>query len=322
MEVSDDGKTTKVDTIVIMSPGSADEIEKIVELELEENGNQIKVITTITDDKVLAMEKELEFNWEQKEAAVEAALETIENELKNLKLDVQTQQKMNEALEVLHQSTEKKVIKKIVIDSEHMNLGNDSMMVKVYVDSDMPADSTKKMIWVETTVDDSGNHNITAWEDRDGEKTIIIQDSSMSVNGKKMVFVDGGQAIKHKKVIMMEAVSDSPSNMLMLLPADKAEIEMANAAGLELKSDNKFANLEMDITIKGDEEPVMRLSTRESGKMKATYFNSDFGKIESVKLEEVDGKHLLPLKKDEIKSKKVRFILLEQNKKTELLKVE
>jgi|GEM_PF-5739756 hypothetical protein len=322
MEVSDDGKTTQVDTIIMMNPADLKEIEKIVELELKENGNQIKVITSMADDKVFAMEKEMEFEWEQKEAAAEAALKTIENELKNLKLDVETMQRMNEALEVLHQSTEKKVIKKIVIDSDHLNLGNDSMMVKVFVDSDMHGDSAKRMIWVETTVDDAGNHNITTREGKDGEKTIIMVDSAGSVNGRNMVFVDGGQPLNNHKVVMMHAGNKGNMQMQMLLPADKSDLEKAIAAGLELKPENKFSKLEMDIKIQGDEEPVMYLSTDQSGKMKATYLSADFGKIETIKLDENNGKHLLPLKKDELKAKNAKFILLEQNKKTELLKIE
>jgi len=343
MEIDDDGENTTIDTIIIMSSDSEvdiDDIMKEIEVQMVVNQEHMKEIYVQMNAEMDELHEVREVEIAEANEEVEKALATLTAELENIEMEVEVRERLEEALKTLEESdlANTAYVEKIIMKNHHPMFISEDGNIEVIVESD--GDTEAKVIWIEKDgehgehdvnvwIDEDGNvnkggeHEVNVWVDDDGEKKVIIKKSG-TVKGENMVFYGDHNDAKHHKMVIIEKIdgdSHMDMDMLMVEPASDKDFENALAAGLPLKEEQRLKDIDLNISIDDDQDPVFGFKTKESGKMKLSYYDENFTKLKSVKLKEKDGMHTFPMNKDELKEMKVKYMLIEQNGKADLMKL-
>lgn len=341
-----DGKNTVIDTIIIMNADSdvdMDAIMKEIEVQMEVSSEHMKEIHVELKAEMDEMHDMILIELKEVNEEVEKALETLQIELENLEIEAEVREKLNEALKTLEEADLRNVahVEKIIMTDHKPMFVSEDGLVEVIVEGE--GDTEAKVFWIEKdgehgehgdhevnvwidedgNVSEGGEHEVNVWVDDNGEKKVIIKKSG-TVKGENLVFYGDDTDVKHPKMVIIEkSERDGHMNMdmVMVQSASDEDFEKAIAAGLPVKEEQRFEDIDLNISVDGDQDPVIGFKTKESGKMKVTYYDEDFGKLKSMKLKENEGMHTFPMDQDELKEMKVKYILIEQNGKSDLMKL-
>lgn len=319
MTVDEDGETTQVDTIVFQTPDvDLDELMKDVELELDLTKDRMKEIhMNILADFDETMDS-ISFKLDYHADELEKALGDLQKELDQLEMSEETQQRIQETMEKLEKMGEKSFhhFEEFVMD-DHPIFINEEGKVKVITHQDGD-EQTTKVIWIDKDGNESEREakELKVWVDSDNENKVIVKvDGDISEENEFVFHTDEG---KGEKVIVMEVMGEG---MTMLGSAKEKDLDKAIEAGLPIKKDQMIEELNINMEIKDDANPVVSLKTNETAKMTATVYNQDFNKVKKLKLTEKDGAFSFELDKKMLQDEKATYLLIEQAGKTDLMKL-
>jgi hypothetical protein len=288
VEVDDDGNTT-IDTIV-MDKHDMDHMIVNVEEIIGENNENLKEITVEIIGNMEEGHDVFMMNLSKKQKELEEAFENLQKELEALDIEKEAQARIDQAMETLE-----------------------------------GIDWNAHVVSLENALEDA--HHVVCGKGDSESITVFIEDGDTTEVHTKMVFVgddDGESNGDVERIIMMNA-GDKPSgdmHMLMLSTAGEKDIIKANEAGLKIDSDKRLSINKVNVEIEND-DAVIGLKTDESGKMKVTVLDDRFRKLEQIKTEEDDGIYEFPINIKEMMKgdSKAKYLLIEQNKKKELMKL-
>lgn len=315
MTVDEDGETTKIDTIVFGMPDvDIDEIMKDIDIQMDINEDRLKEIHMKVDAEMEEFGKTFEFEMEDHSKELEKAMEELKNELKNLDMEEAVQERIQKAMIKLEEAGKlsRTHMNRFIIDEDHpVFFGNDGKY-EVIVDEDGENVETK-VIWLEKDghADKNKAKEIKVWVDSVGEEKVIVK-SDGAVSGDFFINGDDEENI----IIDLEN-----ADMAMFSSAKDKDIDKAIAAGLPVDKDNMMEEMNVFIEVKDGEAPIIKLNTVSKGKMKATAYDDNFKKIKKLKLTKEDDKSVLNLDTDFLKDSEVKYIFLEQDGKTDLMRI-
>lgn len=337
VKIKDDGKSTEVDTIIIVKSGVDVDIEAImkeIEVEMDINQKQLKEIHVQLQAEMDEIHDVMKFELQEVSDEVEKALETLQKELEHLDIEAEVKAKIDAAMKTLEESNVKSEthIEKIIMSGHPVFVSEDGHM-EVIVDGEGHTEA--KVLWLEKDgdhgeqevnvwIDEDGNvnkigeHDVNVWVDDDEQKVIIKKYKTAS---DEDIALYGDVDKAHKMVMIKNVEGDMDRDMFMVHPASDKDFEKALAAGLPLAKDQRMKDIDLNINIDGDNDPVFSFKTKEKGKMKVTYYTADFIKGNTVKLKEENGLHQFPLNKEELKQENVHYMMIEQNGKADLMKL-
>ncbi|NPD45346.1 MULTISPECIES: hypothetical protein [unclassified Lentimicrobium] len=329
--VDEDGEHTEVDTIIIMRPDIDVDIESImkdIEVEMELTKDQMREIHINMTEEMSEMSKVIKMELKEANEEVEKALESLQKELEGLDIEAEVRQRIDEALKTLEESDLRNVAhkNKIFIGDEHSMFMHEDSNVEYIIDGNDTTEVHTSMIWIGDEEDMEHHHDsdVNVWVEEDGEHKVIIKKSSKGKSGNVM-FYSGEDGHNHgEKTFVVETIIDgegSYSDMIMIQAASEKDFDKAVDAGLPVNENQRLEEMDINVNIDGDSNPVIGFKTNEEGKMKVTYYDENFEKIKSMKLKENNGMHEFDLNKDELKGSNAKYLLIEQNKKYDLLRL-
>lgn len=323
MTVDDNGETTKVDTIVFESPDiDFEEIMKDIEVEMNINEEKMKEIHMDIEAELSDLAHSFKFEFEDQKEELKEAMEELKNELKNLEVDQEVEERLQKAMEKLEEAGKysRAHVERFIIDDAHPVFISKDSKVEVIVDEDGEHVKTK-VFWVgeDGEMSDAEAKELKVWVDAndDDQKKVIIK-SNVEVSSDENVFIVKKDGKPGEKEIM-EVISD---DVAMINSSNEKDIDKAISAGLPIDKSKLMEELDLFIEIKDDQEPIMKLKTNLDGKLKATAYNSDFKKIKKLDVTKEEDFHILKLNFDEMKKANAAYILLEQDGKTDLMRIE
>lgn len=329
--VDEDGEHTEVDTIIIMRPDVDVDIESImkdIEIEMELTKDQMKEIHINMTEEMSEMSKVIKMELREANEEVEKAFENLQKELEGLELEEEVRQRIDEAMKTLEESDLRNVahMEKIFIGDEHPMFIHEDGNVEYIIEGNDTTEIHTSMVWVgeDEHMEHHHDSDVNVWVEDDGEHKVIIKKSSKGKSGN-VIFHSSEDAHKHgDKTFVIETIIDSDAShadMLMIQTASEKDFNKAIAAGLPLGDNERLEEMDINVNIDGDNNPVIGFRTNEEGKMKVTYYDGNFEKIKSVKLKENDGMYEFDLNKDDLKDSNAKYLLIEQNKKADLMRL-
>lgn len=321
MTVDEDGKTTKVDSIVFESPDvDMDEILKDIDIEMDITGEKMKEIHMQIEAEMDEAAKSFRFEFDEQSEELENAMEELQKELESLNLEEETQKRIQEAMNKLEEAGKHNSyrMERFFTDESHPIFFSKDGNIEVIVDEN--GDSIKtEVIWVDESdhVIKGGSKDVKVWVDSDGKEKVIIK-SGGDVVEKENVFIIKSKDGDEKSVIID---IDSDTEMAMFSSSKEKDIENAIKAGLPIDKDKMIEELNIFVEIKDEQAPIIKLKTNSDSKLKATAYDKDFKKLKKVKVVEEDGYSIVKLDTDYIKNSDVAFLLLEQDGKTDLMRI-
>lgn len=329
--VDEDGENTVIDTIIIMRPDVDMDIESImqnIEVEMELTKDQMREIHINMTEEMSEMNKVIKMELKEANEEVEKAFENLQKELEGLEIETEVRQRIDEAMRILEESDlrDVAVLEKIFINDEHSMFIHEDGNVELIIDGNDTTEIHTSTVWIgeDEHMEHHGDSDVNVWVEDDGEHKVIIKKSSKSKSGNVM-FYGGEDDHKHgNKMVIVETVIDgegSHADMVMIQPASEKDFDKAVDAGLPLGENQRLEEMDINVSIDGDKNPVIGFKTNEDGKMKATYYDENFEKLKSVKLKEKDGLHEFDLNKDDLKDSNAKYLLIEQNKKADLMRL-
>lgn len=342
IKVKEDGTNAVVDTIIIVQSGDDVDIDallKEIEVEMEINADQMKEIHVQIEAEMDELHDVMKFELQEINEEVEKALETLQQEIEGLDIEAEVRLKMEEAMKILEESELRNVahVEKIIMSGHPVFVSEDGN-VEVIVEGE--GNTEARVMWIEKDgehgehevnvwIDEDGNvskngeHEVNVWVDDDGEKKVIIK-KYKTHSDENIVFYGDGHDASHNKMVMIKNVDgdmDVDMDMFMVHPASDKDFEKALAAGLPVAEEQRFEDIDLNINIDGDNEPIFGFKTGEEGKMKVTYYDENFVKGKTIKLKEENAIYIFPLNKEELKESKAYYMLMEQNGKADLMKL-
>lgn len=337
MEIDEDGNTTTIDSIVMN--GSDHDFDFDVDVDIEEimldvkhalsesheslKEMKIEIIADIKDGENVFC-KELS---EQKEEAKQA-LKDLQKELKSLEIEDEARERIQIAMDKLKEVDWKEHainMNHFIFDEKDHHFGDGEHETIEFIIKDGDTTEVKtKVLWVGDEHDGHGHHDKNVWVTDEGDKKIIIKTTGEGDHDENVFFIheDDGHHNKAKNVKIMKFTGDSDMHMLMLKTAGEKDLEKAKEAGLDIDDDNRLDISNINVELE-NEEAFIKLRTEEEGKMKVQFLDKNFKKVKQVKAKEEHGAHQFPLNLKELKNKehKAKYLLIEQNKKKELMKL-
>lgn len=335
MQKDDDGTTTVIDTIIIMNPSEDVDIDAImeeIEVQMVANKEHMKTVHLELKAEMDELHHVMKAELMEANEEIEKALQTLQVELENLDIESEVRERINEAMKTLEEADLSSNIhfKNMVLPESHAVFVSEDGHVEVIMEGEEDANS--KVLWitkdgepgeheVSVWVDDDGEHNVNVWVDDQGEKKVIIK---KKISDEDVAFYGDNPDQKHHKMVIIQKIDeDGPMDMdlIMVEPASEKDFDKAVTAGLPLNQEQRLEDIDLNVSIEGDKDPVFGFKTGEEGKMKVTYYDENFKKIKSIKLTEEKGMHTFPLNQEELKEKKVKYMLIQQNDKADLMKL-
>jgi len=310
-----DGETT-VDTLVFETPEV--NMDEIME-ELEISKKRMKEIHMQIETELGDMAKSVRFEIEDQSDEIEKAMEDLKNELKNLNVEAEAQKRIDEAMKRLEEVGKygRTHMERFIIDNDHPVFVGEDGQIEVLVDDGK--NIQKKVFWVgkDGEVEEEVSKEIKVWVDSDGENKVVVHsdgdDKDENVYVFKTINKNDGEAVID--------IDISDADMDFISAVKEIDIDKAIAAGLPIDKEKGFENLDVSIQIKKDQDPSIKIKTNAKGKLKATVYDKDFKKVKKLKVDEEDGAFILQLNKEDLKDSQARYILLEQDGKTDLMHV-
>jgi len=338
--VDEDSDVITIDSMVIINSDSdIDEIMKEIEVQMHVHKDHMKEIHVELMAEMDEMEDHWTYHINESSEKVEKALATLQTELAKLEIEAGIREKLEEAMKVLEESELKNIahVEKLFIGDDHPSFFSEDGELEVIIEGDSEAkvyfiDKDGEHVehdfdvWIDKHGDvdiDHDAHDVNIWVEEDGKKKVIIRKSGDFSEEDEFHFSDT-QNVGHNKRMIIEkrqGVGHYGMEMLMIQAADDEDFQKAIQAGLPLAEDQRLQEMDIKVTIDGDQDPIVSFRSEENAKMKVTYYDESFSKIKTTKLSEKDGFHTFTLDKIEIKENKVKYLLLEQNKKADLMKL-
>lgn len=333
MEIDEDGNTTTIDSIVMYDSDhdfdidvDVDEIMLEVKHALSESHESLKemkieIIADMKDGEGIFC-KELS---EQKKE-VKQALKDLQKELKSLEIEDEARERIQVAMDKLKEVDWKERainMNHFIFDENERHFGDEEYETIEFIIEDGDTTEVKtKVLWVGDEHDGHGHHDKNVWVTNEGNKKIIIKTTGDGEHDENVFFIheDDDHHNKAKNVKVMKFSGDSDVHMLMLKSASEKDIEKAQAAGLDIDEDNRLEINNINVEI-DDNDAIIKLKSEEDGKMKVQFLDENFKKIKQVKTKEEHGTHQFPLNLKGMKSDGAKYLLIEQNKKKELMKL-
>lgn len=327
--VDEDGENTEIDSIIIIRPDVDMDIESImkdIEVEMELSKDQMREIHINMTEELGEMRKVLKMELMEANEEVEKAFETLQKELEGLEIEAEVRQRIEEAMKTLEESDLRNVahMNKIFVGDEHPMFVHEDGNVEYVIDGNDTTEIYTNVVWIgeDEHMEQHHNSDVNVWVEEDGEHRVIIKKSG---KGKEVMFYDDEEDHQHgHKMVIVETVVDgeaSHADMLMIHPASEKDFDKAVEAGLPVNENQRFEEMDINVNIDGDKNPVIGFKTNEKGKMKATYYDENFAKLKTLKLKENNGMHEFDINKGELKNFSATYLLLEQNKKADLMKL-
>ncbi len=308
--VDEDGENTEIDTIIIIRPDIDVDIESImkdIEVEMELTKENMREIHINMTEEMGEIQKVIKMELKEANEEVEKAFENLQKELEDLEIETETRKRIDEALKVLEEADirDVAVMNKFFVD-EHSSFIHEDGRVEYIIDGNDTTEIHTSTIFIGEGdhMDHHHDSDVNVWVEDDGEHKVIIKKTSQG-NDEDIFFHSEG----------------SHTDMIMIRPASEKEFDKAIDAGLPVNEKQRLEEIDINVNIDGDKNPVIGFKSNEDGKMRATYYNENFEKIKSVKLKENDGMHEFDLNKDDLKDSNAKYLLIEQNKKADLMKL-
>jgi hypothetical protein len=202
-------------------------------------------------------------------------------------------------------------------EEDHPVFVGEDGKIEVLVKSDGETETTE-VIWI----DDEGNvsketgKELKVWVDSDENKKVIIKSNGEVTEEKEFVIHadDGGDG----EIIMMDFEG---KNMMMLHSAKEKDLDQAILAGLPINKDQMIEELNINMDIKGEANPIVKLKTESAEKMTVTAYDEGFSKVKKLKVKQNNGENVFELDRELLKKSNAAYILLEQEGKTDLMKL-
>ena len=328
--VDEDGENTVIDTIIIIRPDVDMDIESImqdIEVEMELTKDQMREIHINMTEEMGEIQKVIKMEMKEANEEVEQAFENLQKELEGLEIEAEVRQRIDEAMKVLEESDLRDfaVMEKFFIE-EHPTFIHEDGKVEYIIDGKDTTEIHTSMIFIgeDEHMEHHHDSDVNVWVEDDGEHKVIIKKSSKGKSGNVMIYSDEDEHKHGNKTFVVETIidgEDSHADMIMIQPASEKDFDKAVDAGLPLGENQRLEEMDINVNIDGDKNPVIGFKTNEDGKMKATYYDENFEKIKSVKLKENEGLHEFDLNKEDLKDSNAKYLLIEQNKKADLMKL-
>lgn len=324
--VDEDGENTVIDTIIIMRPDVDVDFESImkdIEVEMEFTKDQMREIHINMTEEISEMNKVIKMELSEVNEEVEKAFKNLQKELEGLEIEAEVRQRIDEAMKTLEESDLRDIAvmnkHMIFIDDEHHN-------VEFIIDGNDTTEVHTSMVWIgdDEDIEHHQDTDVNVWVEDDGEHKVIIKKSSKGKSGNVMFYSDEDGHKHGNNTFIVETIIDgegSHADILMIQPASEKDFDKAIDAGLPLGENQRLEEMDINVNIDGDKNPVIGFKSTEDGKMKATYYDENFEKIKTVKLKEKDGLYEFDLNKDDLKDSNAKYLLIEQNKKADLMKL-
>ncbi len=334
IEIDDDGNTTSIDTIIVYNHDMEVEMQEIiveVNKVLSENHEKLKEIKV---DVLAEMEEGhgvYMIELSEKKEEMEKAFKDLQKELEGLEIEKEARERIEQAMETLESvdwESHAVSLESALISAHHKSFGaGEHETINVIIEDGDTTEVHTKVIVMDGKGKMPSDQEMNVWVTDDGEKKIIIKTVGDGGTEGKVIFIND-EDMHHKsgskKVMMVKAGGDMGENshLFLMQTADEKDIEKAQAAGLKITAENKLDITNVNVEIENDETEIA-LKTDETGEMKVSLLDADFKKIKQIKAEEDDGMYKFPLDMKEMTKgdSKAKYMLIEQNKKLELMKL-
>ena len=328
IEIDDDGNTT-IDTIVMGDQDMEHILVEVMEL-VDENSEHMKEVTVKIIGDIEEGHHVLMMELSEKQKELEEAFENLQKEIAALEIEKEAKARIDQAMETLEGvdwNAHVLSLENAIIDAHHITSGDgESETIKVFIEDGDTTEVRTKVIFIGDEGKAASSQNMNVWVTDDGEKKIIIKTDVDGKSEEKVIFIneDGKSDGEVERIVMMSG-GDSDTgdmHMLMLRTAGISEIAKANEAGIKIDADNRLSINNVNVEIEND-DAVIGLKTNETGKMKVAVLNGGFKKLKQIKAVENGGTYEFPLNLKEIMKddSKAKYLLIEQNKKKELMKL-
>jgi len=311
----EDGEST-IDTLVFETPElNMDEIMEKLEVSKE----KMKEIHMQIEAEMNDVSKSVRFEIEDRSDEIEKAMEDLKNELKNLDVEAEAQQRINDAMKRLEEVGKygRTHMERFIIDKDHPVFVGEEGQIEVLVDDGKNVQ--KKVFWVDKNgeVEEEISKEIKVWVDSNGENKVIVHSDGDDEDENVYVFKTVNE-IGDEEVVDLD-ISDAKMDVISAVK--QRDLDRAIAAGLPIEKEKGFENLEISVDLKKDQDPLIKIRTNADGKLKATVYDKDFEKVKKLKVNKENGSYILHLDIDDLNDSKAQYILLEQDGKTDLMRV-
>lgn len=328
VEVDDNGNTT-IDTI-----WNGDHDLKNIMVEVQdiltdagENAKQVSV-QVIKDLQEGNHEYMMEFSEKQKE--MEEAFNDLQKELESLEITKEARVRIDQAMKTLESvdwNAHVVSLENAIVNAHQIDCGSgEKETVNVFIEDGDTTEVHTKMIFMSDNGKAPSNQNMNVWVTDNGDNKIIIKTNKDGKSEEKMIFIsdDKESALGEEKIIMMNTGDNSTGNtqMIMLRSANEKEISNAQEAGINIITKDRLSINNMNVEIENKDVQIS-LKTDEKGKMKVTVLDGDFHKLKQLKAVKDEGAYKFPLDLEEINNENTtaKYLLIEQNKKMELMRL-
>ncbi len=320
MTVDDDGETTTIDTIVLSMPDvDLDSIMEDFNVQMDITRDEVDEIRMEVYTDIDEAHQNIRLKTDEQAEEIEKALKDLQKELDQLQMDDKVRQRIQEAMETLEKMGESSSshLEHFFMDEDHSVFAGEDGNIEVIVKSDGDQETTE-VIWYdeEGNVNKEAGKDLKVWVSSDKNKKVIInKDGEMTEETEFIIHMDTEEG---KKVIMKEVAGEG---LIMLNAANDKDIDKAILAGLPMNKDQMFEEMNINMEMKGDADPIIKLRTESEEKMVATLYDEDFNKVKKMKMKRVDGENVFELDHEMLEKSKATYILFEQADKTDLMKL-
>lgn len=318
MEINEDGETSSVDTIVIMKPDvDMEVIMKEIKSNIDIDHEKMREIHVEVMKEMEEAGKTIQFEFKEKSKELEKAMEELKAELKNLEMSEEVQQRINEAMQKLEEHAEKghPHMERFIIDEHHPVFITEEGKYEVIVNDDGKNVETK-VIWVGEDDEMGEEKKVNVWYDsHKGESKVIIKSDGSDEN--EYVFFTDEDLGEGGKLMMVESMGGAS----FMSPSKEEDIEKAIAAGLAIDKDQMLEKINISIEIDDNKDTKFTIGTEGKGKLKASLYDGNFKLIKKLKVKKEDKGNAFQLDLKDIKDSNASYIFLEQDGKTDLMRV-
>lgn len=327
MEVNDEGEITEIDSIVFATPYmNIDSLMEEIEVNMEITKDRMKEIHIELKGEMSEVEKVIKMELKKANEELVKAFEILQKELEKLEIESEVRQRIDEAIKTIEESDLRNLalVEKFIMEDAHPMFFHEDSNVEYIIEGKDTTEVYTSVVRMggEEYLEHHYDSDVNVWVEEDGETKVIIKKAG---RGKEVISYEGEEVHEHgnkqvmvKKIVLEEA---SHAGMMMIHSANEMDFEKAMAAGLPLKEEQRLEEMEVNVNIDGDKNPLIGFRTGEKGKMKATIYDESFKKVKSLKLTENDGMHEFILNKEEFKESNGNYLLIEQNNKADLMKL-
>lgn len=318
MEINEDGETSSIDTIIIGKPDiDVDKIMEDIKSNLDIDHEKLREIHEEVIKEMEEAGKTMQFEFKEKSEELENAMSELKAELKKLEMSEEAQQRIDEAMQKLEEQAEKshQHMERFMIDKHHPVFIDEDGKYEVIVNEDGKNVETK-VIWVGEDDDIEGEKKVNVWYDSDnGESKVIIKSGD---SDDEYVFFTDDDMGEDGKVIVVESMGGAR----FMSPSKEEDIDKAIAAGLAIDKNKMLETINISIEIKDDKDPLFTIGTNSDAKLKASIYDENFKLIKKLKVKKQDKGKVFELNLKDIKESNASYIFLEQDGKTDLMRVQ